>query len=168
MMYHKHIAVFVGLGIDAFYQAPTMPDYPQLTKPMYRTPDESEMTEKEIAQAEASEKAYTDAFTAYDNASKIYNRNVSIISMIFAIVILSASVMFAKSLGIIADGLILGGVLTLTYSIIRGFSADDEMFRFAVVAIGLVVTVTLGYIKFLKPAQYKDAGPSKGEQVTSK
>ncbi len=51
---------------------------------------------------------------------------------------------------IISDGLLLGGVFTLGYSIIRGFAGDDDKFRFFVVIVGLVVTVVLGDLKFIR------------------
>ncbi len=51
---------------------------------------------------------------------------------------------------IISDGLLLGGVFTLGYSIILSFADDDDKFRFFVVIVGLVVTVVLGYLKFIR------------------
>lgn len=61
------------------------------------------------------------------------------------------SLTVVKNLIYIADGVLLGGVLTLLYSIVRGFGSQDTMFRFVVVSIGLVIALLLGYIKFIKP-----------------
>ena len=80
----------------------------------------------------------------------MYNRNVSIASLLFAVLVLSVSILFAKKLLVLADGAILGGVLTLVYSIIRGFQAGDPKFRFVVVSAGLVIAVILGYLKFIR------------------
>jgi apolipoprotein N-acyltransferase len=48
---------------------------------------------------------------------------------------------------------ILVGVFTLLYSVIRGFGTEDNMFRFIIVAIGFVISLVLGYIKFIQPSQ---------------
>ncbi len=86
----------------------------------------------------------------YFQASQLYNRNVSIISVTAAVIILVASLTLFKRILLIADGLLLGGVLTLIYSIIRGFGTEDNMFRFIVVLIGLITALILGYIKFIR------------------
>ena len=51
---------------------------------------------------------------------------------------------------VIADGLLLGGVFTLLYSIIRSFGSEDPRYSFLVTSAGLVITMVVGYFKFLK------------------
>ena len=84
--------------------------------------------------------------------SQIYNRNVSTIALAASILIVIASLTLFRTILLIADGLLLGGVLTLLYSVMRGFGAEDNMFRFVVVSIGLFISLFLGYVKFIKPA----------------
>jgi hypothetical protein len=57
---------------------------------------------------------------------------------------------FFKKIMVIADGVLLGGVLTLTYSIVRGFNTNDDIYRFLVVGAGLAAAMILGYLKFVK------------------
>jgi len=71
-------------------------------------------------------------------------------SLAAAIAILLVSLTIIRNLAYIADGVLLGGVLTLLYSIVRGFGSEDEKFRFIVVSIGLITALALGYIKFLR------------------
>ena len=99
---------------------------------------------------------------AFDAQSKLfqdqtnqYNKNVSIMAMVFAVLMLIVSLTLFKRITIIADGLLLGGVLTLAYSIIRGFGSEDDLFRFFVVGAGLVTAMVLGYIKFVTPQTKK-------------
>jgi len=143
------IAVFIGLGIDAFYPGPTMPEYPE--SKFYYEPQKENPSDEELALMEEEQNQYTAMFETYSEQLKTYNRDVSIIALIGAIIVLTASILLEKQLKLIADGLILGGVLTLTYSIIRGFNAGDQMFRFVMVTIGLAIAILLGYLKFLKP-----------------
>lgn len=65
------------------------------------------------------------------------------------------SLNFSKKIPVIADGLLLGGVLTLAYSVVRGFNTNDDVFRFLVVGAGVIIAMILGYIKFVKPSRKK-------------
>jgi len=143
------LAVFVGVGIAAFYPGPKFPEPPIAVK--YGSPDMNKQnelsaeTKAEIEQFDREEKEY-------QIKSQIYNRDVSIYSLVAAILVVIASLTLFKTLFLISDGLLLGGVLTLLYSVARGFGAEDNMFRFLVVSIGLFISLFLGYIKFIKPA----------------
>ena len=138
------LALFVGLGIDAFYPGPQEPDYPvelEVEKPTI-VEDSEEM--KKIREDYAKEKK------EFVEKSKPYNRNVSIISVVVAIAILVLSLTYLSKIQIIADGLLLGGVFTVVYSIIRGLMSESSQFRFIIVTIGLVIALVLGYLKFVK------------------
>jgi hypothetical protein len=52
---------------------------------------------------------------------------------------------------VIADGLLLGGVFTLLYSIARSFGGEDPRYTFMVTSAGLIVTMLVGYVKFIRP-----------------
>lgn len=138
------VVLFVGLGIDAFYPGPEMPNYPielEMAKP--NCPETAEM--KTIRED------YTQAQKIYMEELKPYNRNVSIISLIAAIIILVLSLTLLAKINMIADGILLGGVFATAYSIIRGVMSENSQFRFIIVVIGLVIALTLGYIKFIRP-----------------
>ena len=49
-------------------------------------------------------------------------------------------------------------MFTLFYGLIRAFMTDSEVFRFVAVAIGLVVVITLVYLRFVRST--KQAEPS--------
>lgn len=144
------LAVFVGVGISAFYPGPKYPEQPISIK--YGSPEMnkdcsmSEDYKKEIEEFNKIEKSY-------QKSSNKYNRDVSIISVFASILIVFISLTLFKTILIIADGLLLGGVLTLIYGVMRGFGTEDNMFRFIVVSVGLIVSLVLGYIKFIKPAK---------------
>jgi hypothetical protein len=139
-------AIFVGVGISAFYEEPKSPDYPsELSYPVTK-----ERTASDEKAALEMQKAYDVKIKDYGKAMKYYNRNVSIIATLSAVIILVVSIVFMSRLLIISDGLLIGGILTLGYSIIRGFDTEGNIFRFLVVSVGLVTALVLGYIKFLK------------------
>jgi hypothetical protein len=66
------------------------------------------------------------------------------------VIILAISLVFLSKIKMIADGILLGGVFTTIYAIIRGLISEDTKFRFLIVALGLIVALTLGYIKFIR------------------
>jgi hypothetical protein len=72
-------------------------------------------------------------------------------STVAAIAILAVSLTALRRIALFSDGLLLGGVLTFGYSVMRGFGAQDNMARFAIVAVGLAVALALGYARFVRP-----------------
>jgi len=142
------LAVFVGVGIAAFYSGPKRPETPPSLK--YAFPDNKEALSAEY---KAEIDKFDQAEKEYQLQSQTYNKNVSIYSLIASILIVITSLTLFKNILFIADGLLLGGVLTLLYSVIRGFDTQDNMFRFIVVSIGLFISLFLGYTKFIKPTK---------------
>lgn len=144
------LALFIGVGIAAFYTGPKAPNMPEILK--YCSPDIVQNNQK-LNEFQTQAQKFDKAERLYQQQAQIYNRNVSIISIIAAIIIVIASLTLLKTILLLADGVLLGGVLTLLYSIVRGFGTEDNMFRFIVVSIGLIISLSLGYIKFIKPAK---------------
>ena len=137
------IALFVGLGIDAFYPGPKAPQYP------FELDQVKQGCEQTIEQQTLA-KEFNQAQTKYMEESKPYNRNVSIISLVASIIILVLSLTLLNKIKMIADGILLGGVFTTIYSIIRGLMTENSQFRFLIVVIGLIIALVLGYIKFIR------------------
>lgn len=142
------LAVFVGVGVAAFYPGPKYPEQSVILK--YCSPEmktsgtQSDECKSEFEKFDKDEKLY-------QKQSQIYDRNVSIIAIIASIIIVVASLTFLRNILLIADGFLLGGLLTLIYGVMRGFGTEDNMFRFVVVSVGLFVSLFLGYVKFSKP-----------------
>lgn len=144
------VALFVGLGIDAFYPGPKMPDYP-LELELY--PEKTGYDYQEDSELKAAREKWNQEQKSYQEETKIYNRNVSIISLIAAIMILVLSLTLLNKIKMIADGILLGGVFTTMYSIIRGLMSQNSQFRFLLVVAGLLIALALGYIKFIRPRE---------------
>lgn len=140
------IVAFVGFGIAAFYKAPKYPEYPiELSvesDPVTKTTESAELKEQRLKFEKESRN--------FQEVNENYNMNVSIIALVAALIILVLSITLLSKINFISDGLLLGGVFTLIYSIIRGFGSGDEMFRFIVVSVGLIITIFLGYWRFVR------------------
>lgn len=144
------LATFVGVGIAAFYVGPKYPEQPVILK--YCSPEITKDITKYQEFKKQAEK-FDKEEKLYFASSQTYNRNVSIYSLIGAIILVVASLTLFRKILLLADGLLLGGVLTLLYSVVRGFGTEDNMFRFLVVSAGLIISLVLGYIKFIKPKE---------------
>lgn len=148
------LALFVGFGINAFYEEPKYPEVPiglrypkPVTDAVINSTESAGITKMQINQ-EKKEKEFR-------KVEEVYNRDISVICLVSAIIYLVISLVLLKRLLIISDGLILGGVFTLLYSIVRGFASNDSKFQFVIVGIGLIVAFVLGYFKFIKNQQAK-------------
>jgi hypothetical protein len=137
------VALFIGLGISAFYPGPKEPIYPVKLQAEKTGCEDTQELKGLREEYNLAEQNFTDNF-------KSYSRNVSMLSIIAAIIILIASLTLLAKIKMIADGILLGGVFTTIYSIIRGLMSEDTKFRFLIVTIGLLIALVLGYIKFIK------------------
>jgi hypothetical protein len=134
------LALFVGLGISTFYEAPKPPEFPiTLESKAAQTPEDTAKIQK-----------YDDESRNYQKVSQTYNRNVSVIALICAVVLLAVSLAFERFNAVIANGVLLGGLFTLLYSIGRGFASQDNKMTFITVSIGLVIAIYLGYRRFAR------------------
>jgi hypothetical protein len=144
------LATSIGVGIAAFYPGPKAPDYPNESVPYKTVPATENPTTQEIRPSE-SQLAFEKKIKEHQKASEVYNRNVALAAVGFSIAILIISLTFLHSIQMIADGLLLGGVFTLVYGIIRSFGSGEQKFMFAITTLGFVIALVLGYIKFIKP-----------------
>lgn len=136
------LAVFVGVGINTFYPPPAEPVYPLITEPAV-----GETNEEQSLRQEKLEEQYR----AYEEEERQpYERNVSLIAVVSAVLFVVLSIVLEKRIKIISDGVMLGGLFTLLYGILRGFAAQDSKYLFVVVSISLALVLFLGYHKFVK------------------
>ncbi|MBA3757362.1 hypothetical protein H0X09_00625 [Candidatus Saccharibacteria bacterium] len=135
------IAIFVGVGISTFYEAPKAPEWQ----------NGYSYAEKPSTEEEAKQKQFNKEIEQHSKAMKPYSRNVSIITLAAAVLLLAVSLIFEKKIKIIADGIMLGGLFTLIYSIGKSFASEDSKYTFGVVTVGLAVALYLGYHRFIRP-----------------
>ncbi len=145
------IAVFVGVGINTFYEPPKSPEYPSIL---------NSYSGKEMnGEQQAAQAKFDKDVKEYNDSMKPYNRNVSIITLVFAVTLLAASIAFEKKIKFISDGVMLGSLFTLLYGIGRSFASEDSKYVFAAVSIGLVIVIYIGYHRFVKSHNISPAKP---------
>ena len=134
------LATAIGVGIAAFYAAPDPPVYRESLEMPEGRPDREE------------ERRFRVEERRYSAASETYNRNVSAIAVPFTIALVGGSMALLNRIPVIANGLMLGGLFTVVYAILRSFNSGDQKFMFVIVLIGIAVTLALGYLRLIRPA----------------
>jgi len=138
------LAVFVGVGIDTFYPPPEEPKY-QEDYSIQRA--RQEPTKEELKK----QQEYDKKWEKHQEELKPYNRNVSIVTLLAAFILIAISIIYDKKLKFLSDGVMLGGLFTLFYSIGRGFASSSSSYVFIIVSAGLALVLYLGYRRFVKP-----------------
>ena len=147
------LATTIGMGISTFYPGPKAPEYP-VDSAMQADENLTSAQQKQLdKKLQESEQKYQQKYEKYEKLNRDYQRNVAIIAITFSIIILVISLVASAKLDILADGLLLGGILTLLYAITASFWTEDQKFIFISTLVGFIVALTLGYVKFVKPDQ---------------
>jgi hypothetical protein len=146
------LAIFVGMGIAAFYQQPASPTWPT----------ELNVANKEqTAEQQKLQKDFDAKQAVWNEKMKPYNRNVSIMTLAAAVVFVAIGLLLEQKINILADGIMLGGVFTLLYSMGRGFASQNSKYSFVVVSIGVAIAIALGYLRFVKLDGFADKPKTK-------
>ncbi len=146
------LALFVGVGIAAFYSQPAGPEYPQEQIGYVNKDGLNEQQQKIENEFNIKQKAW-------EEEMKPYNRNVSVVALASAVVFVCIGLIFDKKIRVLADGAMLGGIFTLIYSLGRGFAAEDSKYSFVMVSVSLAIVIALGYLRFIRPEHHLTAQP---------
>lgn len=150
------LAIFIGVGVNTFYPGPKPPQYPVELNTYGK-----ELTDEQLA----TQQAYEITSREHEEKMKPYNRNVSMITLSAAVLLLALSLFLEKrNIKVISDGVMLGGLFTLLYSLGRGFAAQDSKYTFVVITVGLVIVLYLGYHRFVRPHQLAIASATPEKQ----
>ncbi|HHT26362.1 MAG TPA: hypothetical protein GXZ82_03800 [Firmicutes bacterium] len=149
------VTAFVGVGVYTFYPPPERES--ELLNELIDQMDEirgsravSELTEAEKERYDTLSEQRSELYAAYYKAQQAWLRNSSILLVMLATVIMAISLISAEKLSLISNGLLLGGVFTMLYGVGWSLVAESTIGRFIVIAIGLAITIALGYIRFVR------------------
>lgn len=139
------IATFIGVGVSTFYEGPKEPQRGAAEDLVINK--DGTVTEEDRARA-----AKIDAENrTYYEALKSYSQTVSIILLLLAVALVAASIFIEMKSSVFSNGIMLGGLITLMHSIIRGAIAGNKMYLFIATTVSLAVVAYLGYRHFVRP-----------------
>lgn len=132
------VAVFIGLGIWAFYSGPKAPEFP-----WGGTSYISEPTEQQQKEEQQKQEKYNRDQEQYQKANKPYSKNVSWLALGAAIIFYGAGLWIYNRRDIIGEGLALGGVFSTIYAAIRAGIGNSKPGVFICVSILLLMLIGL-------------------------
>ena len=145
---------FAGVGVYTFY--PPSEEFNTQIRDLNRREEiirdsrpADQLTEEDRAQIQELNLQRYALQDAREEAEKPWGRNTSIILMITATLAMAVSLVRANQLPVISNGLLLGGVFTMLYAVGWIIATDSSIARFAVMAVALLITLALGYIRFV-------------------
>ena len=149
------LAAFVGVGVYTFHSPPEQFDSQirdlarreQAIRDS-RPPDELEASDRD--QILEINRQRNDLMDAAEKARKPWALSTSIILMVFATLTMVVSLVRAGQLPVISNGLLLGGVFTMLYGVGWIVASGTSITRFVVMSVALVITLGLGYLRFVR------------------
>ena len=149
------VVAFIGVGVNTFYESPAARYEKQLQdlysqqnkyevkQPTNLTPDEQKKLDDIRSQIDALNRKQQEEMQGWQI-------NTGIILVLFATAVMAISLVRSDQLRTISNGLLLGGLFTMIYGTgMSAFSGNSKV-RFFVIALALVVTLGLGYVKFVR------------------
>lgn len=137
------VAMLIGFGVAAFYEAPAMPAYPEPPIPPAVRPDPGVDPYQDPAyQARVDD--YQKLYEAYEQATDDYRRNVFFIVSGCGLVVIVIGLLLKPGLEVIRAGLLLGGTSATLYGIAQ-YGVTSDKVRFFVIAVVLGILLFLGY-----------------------
>ena len=149
------LAAFVGVGVYTFHSPPEqfdsqIRDLARREQAIRDTKPPDELTASDRDQIQEINRQRNDLVDAQEQARKPWGRSTSIILMVSATVIMTVSLVRAGQLPVISNGLLLGGIFTMLYGVGWIVASDTSITRFLVMTAGLVTTLGLGYLRFVR------------------
>jgi uncharacterized membrane protein len=164
------LGALVNLGIAAFHPAPVPPDYNAIVTPaaVYPYPAPcaagdvacSQKVDAYNAQQQKQQQEFNKENDAYQNALKVYNRDVFIIANVVGIIIFIAGFLVLFMTSIVAQsvpiGIMIAGLWSIIYGYMRGWGSTNDQLKFFV---GLVIAALVigGSIWLIERYQKKRA-----------
>ena len=149
------VVALVGAGVHGFYPSPSQSDS-KLQK-LDSEQKALETSQRLVGTMSSSHKAFYEKVSANLAAEKkavltgrnTWIRNTILLLIAFAALVMGLSIVLAKRFRSVADGLVLGGLFTMWYCAVWSFTRSGPSTRWAVVVVAVLVTLAVGYLKFV-------------------
>jgi len=154
--------LFVSIGVFTFHPPPTQYDaqikeLKQSEQEVRASRPSSELTAEEHSQLEEINRQRVELIDANEEARKPWLISSSIILIVFSTLALVVSLVRSEQLQVISNGLLLGGVFTMLYGVVWIAFTGTSVIRFLVMTAALVITVGLGYVRFVRRSNISPA-----------
>ena len=150
------VTAFVGVGVNTVYPSP-QESFDRQIRDLHRQ-EQAAMNSKAPADLTPAERAKIQEIRdqvsrtqdAMQAAMAPWGRTASIILIVFATLAMAISLIRSDQLPVLSNGLLLGGVFTMVYGVGMIIATTTSVARFTVMTVALVITLVLGYVRFVR------------------
>jgi len=159
------VLAFVGVGVNTFYPEPSLrqAEEQQLWREMEAIQPKAvqggELDATALARRNAIQARLDELRAELEAAREVWARNTSIVLVAFATGVMGVSLIRSDQLRVISNGLLLGGLFIMVYGAGWVIFSGKSTARFVVITFALLVTLGLGYLKFVRDRQRAAARP---------
>ncbi|HSO04033.1 MAG TPA: hypothetical protein VLQ92_06095 [Candidatus Limnocylindrales bacterium] len=158
------ITAVVGVGVYTFHPNPGEADQEQIqalydersaidgcntpTPEQCRTWDQ--LTPAEQARTKAIDAEVTTLQRAGEEKASQWRMSTSVVLIVIATILMAVALALGDSVAVLSNGILLGGLFTMLYGVGWGLASGNSVTRFVVLVVALVVSLALGYLKFVR------------------
>lgn len=160
------VLAFVGVGVNTFYPDPNerhREEQQQLYREMEAVQPKAvpggqvdPVQQAELTDLQARQNALQDRINA---EREVWARNTSIVLVVFATIVMGVSLLRNEQLRVISNGLLMGGLFTMVYGAGWVIFSGLSIARFLVITFALLVTLGLGWVRFVRDRRRAAARP---------
>ena len=145
---------FIAVGIDTFYKEPKNNCYDESSRPkavisnceLFQEPNKTSCFIQQQIYYENQSIEQQRCYEAFQPIDNLYKRNVFIILIILGVLCVVLGLL-VKKVQALSFGLMLGGLISIIYGIIRYWAQMNEYLRFIVLGILLAILIWISYKK---------------------
>ena len=158
------ITAVVGVGVYTFHPNPGEA-YQEQIQALYDersaidgcntpTPEQcrawDQLTPAEQARTKAIDAEVTTLQRASEEQASQWRMSTSVVLIVIATILMAVALALGDSVAVLSNGILLGGLFTMLYGVGWGLASGNSVTRFVVLVVALVVSLALGYLKFVR------------------
>ncbi len=164
------LTAFAGVGVYTFHPPPDrheaeLRDLGRREQAIHESRPRGELTDADRQQLQQISRQRDGLVEAAAAARKPWGRSTSITLIVFATLAMAISLVRADQLPVISNGLLLGGLFTMLYGVGWIIATDSSVARFVVMTGALIITLGLGYVRFVRRAGVSAAAAGRAAAV---
>lgn len=173
------ITAVVGVGVYTFYPSPAQQTQEQIDELYQQRADIEacgkelvgqcrtwdQLTPEEQAQIRQIDARASDLQRTLTEQNRTWSQRTSIILVVIATALMATSLLLGEAVAVMSNGILLGGLFTMLYGVGWGLASGNSVTRFVVLLAALLVSLGLGYVKFVRRRPSAEATATTGAAV---
>jgi len=150
------VLAFIVVGVITFYPSPNQDRQVKVEQlyreqeAIYQANDGKTLSAEDQDRVDEIQKQIDAANRVNEAQQELWARNVSIVLILFATLVMGVSLIRSEQLRVISNGLLLGGLFTMVAGVVWVLTSGESIARFVVILFAFVITLGLGYVKFVR------------------